>query len=98
MSLSYKKVDGGEYWIYKSRFKRWQLLLIVFIPILIGYFLLPSVSLVASVISVLFGITFSFAYGMSSLPFILASRRAIKNGKKVIVEEKDGFQQFLIQK
>jgi len=97
MSLSYKKVDGGEYWIYKSRFKVWQTVLISFGPMLIGYLAFPLM-LEIRLSLVLFGIIFAFIYGMSSVPMSLAQRRALKNGKQIVLEKRDGFIQIKIQK
>lgn len=98
MPLAYKKIDGGKYWIYRSRFKTWHLLLIAVVPILSGYLWLPMISYRAAVISVLFGIGFAFVYGITSLPAQWAFRRATKESKRIITEKKEGYFQYLVPK
>ena len=98
MSLAYKKIDGGKYWIYRSRFKTWHFLLIVVVPILSGYIWLPMISYKAAIIAVLFGIGFAFIYGMSSLPAQWAFRKTTKRGGRIIAEKKNGYYQYSLPK
>jgi len=97
MSLAYKKIDGGEHWIYRSRFKMWQILLIGIAPLLVGSVGL-SLMPVIRVVAILFGIIFCFVYGMSGLPMHWAFRRTIKEGKQIMAEKKDGYYQYSIPK
>ena len=97
MSLTFKKIDNGQSWTYRARFKQWQLLLIVFIPIFIGYFV-PVLNSNVRVIAVLFGIGFAFVYGMSSLPMTWSFRQAARKGRQIVAKKKDGFYQYTIPK
>jgi len=98
MSLSYKKIDGGECWIYRFRLKYWQLLSIALGPMIFGYLAFPLPYSVR-VIAVLFGISFAFVYGMSSLPLSWHFMRAMmKKNQQIVIEKKDGYYQYLIKK
>lgn len=97
MSLSFIKTDGGDHWTYRARFKKWQVMLICFGSLLVGYLAYPLRYEIRT-LAVLFGIGFAFVYGMSSLPMTWALRRAIKKGQQIIVEKKDGYDQYSVPK
>ena len=97
MSLAYKKIDGGENWIYQSRFKAWHLIIISLVPIFVGY-MAVFFPLVLRIVLILFGLGFSAVYGISSIPVTLVFHRATNKGQHIITEKKDGYYQHSIQK
>ena len=82
MSVAYKKIDNGDFWVYRERLStNWKYA--VFVIGLGLYIGLGTISKSASGWWALIYILFLALYGLSTIPVTIARSKALAGGKEV---------------